>query len=78
LLNSNRNPQLSKTEIEHYLKITWASRSFVAGRRIVGDDTDGHIDDIARFVAEDVILCAVKRYAGCKLRPRRQLNFADG
>ena len=30
------------------------------GEGIVGDDTDGHIDDIARFVAEDVIVCAVE------------------
>jgi agmatine deiminase len=30
------------------------------GEGIVGDDTDGHIDDIARFVAPDVIVCAIE------------------
>jgi len=30
------------------------------GEGIVGDDTDGHIDDIARFVASDVIVCAIE------------------
>jgi agmatine deiminase len=61
LLNSNRNPHLSQVEIEQYLrthlgveKVLWL------GEGIVGDDTDGHIDDIARFVAPDVIVCAVE------------------
>ena len=61
LLNPNRNPHLSKTEIEQYLinylgveKVLWL------GEGIVGDDTDGHIDDIARFVAANVIVCAVE------------------
>jgi agmatine deiminase len=61
LLNPNRNPQLSRNEIEQYLKdylgvtkVLW----LVEG--IVGDDTDGHIDDIARFVASNVIVCAVE------------------
>lgn len=61
LLNPNRNPGLSQKEIEGYLrnylgieKVLWL------GEGIVGDDTDGHIDDIARFVAQDVIVCAVE------------------
>jgi agmatine deiminase len=61
LLNQNRNPHLSRKEIEEYLryylgitKVLWL------GEGIVGDDTDGHIDDIARFVSPDVILCAVE------------------
>ena len=61
LLNANRNPNLSRDEIEQYLqnylgvtKVLWL------GEGIVGDDTDGHIDDIARFVASDVIVCAVE------------------
>lgn len=59
LLNPNRNPELTKNEIEHVLmdylgvtKVLWL------GEGIVGDDTDGHIDDIARFVAPRVIICA--------------------
>lgn len=61
LLNPNRNPQLSRSEIETYLqnylgvtKVLWL------GEGIVGDDTDGHIDDIARFVSPGVIVCALE------------------
>ncbi|MFV1951135.1 MAG: agmatine deiminase family protein [Nitrospinota bacterium] len=59
LLNKNRNPHLSKEEIERYLidnlgvsHIIWLKQG------ITGDDTDGHIDDIARFVNPVTILCA--------------------
>jgi len=61
LLNKNRNPQLSPEEIEQYLcsylgveKIIWLEKG------IAGDDTDGHIDDIARFVNPTTIVCAVE------------------
>ncbi|HEU4432943.1 MAG TPA: agmatine deiminase family protein [Pyrinomonadaceae bacterium] len=60
LLNPNRNPHLSRTEIEQYLKsYLGVSKVLWLGEGIVGDDTDGHIDDIARFVAPNVIVCAV-------------------
>ena len=59
LLNKNRNPGLGKQEIEEYLKgylnvsnILWLKEG------IAGDDTDGHIDDIARFVNQNTIVCA--------------------
>ena len=61
LLNPNRNPQLNRAQIEAYLqnylgvkKVLWL------GEGIVGDDTDGHIDDIARFVSADTIVCTVE------------------
>ncbi len=61
LLNPNRNPQLSKVEIEQYLRDYLGVRKVLwLGEGIVGDDTDGHIDDIARFVAPNVIVCAVE------------------
>jgi agmatine deiminase len=61
LLNPNRNPQLSRKEIEDYLKsYLGVTKVLWLGEGIVGDDTDGHIDDIARFVAENVIVCAVE------------------
>lgn len=61
LLNPNRNPQLSRTEIEGYLKnYLGVVKVLWLGEGIVGDDTDGHIDDIARFVAPNVIVCAVE------------------
>ncbi len=59
LLNANRNPHLSRGQIENYLKeylevtrVVWLKEG------IVGDDTDGHIDDIARFVSDQTVLCA--------------------
>ncbi|MGB4838912.1 MAG: agmatine deiminase family protein [Saprospiraceae bacterium] len=62
LLNKNRNPHLSKKEIEKYLinfygvqQILW----LVDG--IVGDDTDGHVDDITRFVNEDTVVTAIEK-----------------
>ncbi len=57
LLNKNRNPKLSKTEIESYLKKYLGVTNILwLGEGIEGDDTDGHIDDITRFVSEDTIV----------------------
>ncbi len=59
LLNRNRNPGLSKGKIEGFL------RSYLGAINVIwlkdglaGDDTDGHIDDIARFVSRDMVVCA--------------------
>jgi agmatine/peptidylarginine deiminase len=61
LLNANRNPQLSRAEIEQKLKdFLGVEKVLWLGEGISGDDTDGHIDDIARFVAEDTIVCALE------------------
>jgi agmatine deiminase len=61
LLNKNRNPGLSRNEIEQYLKdYLGVTRVLWLGEGIVGDDTDGHIDDIARFVAPNMIVCALE------------------
>lgn len=61
LLNPNRNPQLNKNEVEQYLKnYLGVEKVLWLGEGIVGDDTDGHIDDIARFVAPGVIVCALE------------------
>lgn len=58
LLNPNRNPGLSRIEIEQQLKEYLGVRHVVwLGEGIVGDDTDGHIDDIARFVRPHTIVC---------------------
>jgi agmatine deiminase len=59
LLNRNRNPQLSQEDIENYLKDYLSVSSVVWLKEgIVGDDTDGHIDDIARFVDRETVVCA--------------------
>jgi len=51
LLNPNRNPQLTRSEIEQYLKLyLGAAKVLWLGEGIVGDDTDGHIDDMARQI----------------------------
>lgn len=61
LLNENRNPHLTKEQIEGYLKDYYGQEQVLwLGDGIVGDDTDGHIDDITRFVAEDTVLTVVE------------------
>lgn len=61
LLNPNRNPHLNQAEIEQRLRDhLGVSKVLWLGEGIVGDDTDGHIDDIARFVAPNVIVCAIE------------------
>lgn len=61
LLNPNRNPDLSQSEIEEYLKeYLGADRVIWLNDGIAGDDTDGHIDDVARFVDERTVVCAVE------------------
>ncbi len=51
LLNPNRNPDLSKEQIEQYLKDYLGVTNILwLGDGIVGDDTDGHVDDLTRFV----------------------------
>lgn len=61
LLNPNRNPDLNRNTIEQYLKDYLGVKKVLwLGEGIVGDDTDGHIDDIARFVAANIIVCALE------------------
>ncbi len=62
LLNPNRNPQLSKEEIEAYLRNYYGANDIIwLEDGIVGDDTDGHIDDITRFVNETTIVTVVEK-----------------
>lgn len=61
LLNPNRNPHLSQTQIEGLLKdYLGVTHVLWLGDGIAGDDTDGHIDDITRFVSANTILTAVE------------------
>ncbi|HTY74417.1 MAG TPA: agmatine deiminase family protein [Candidatus Nanoarchaeia archaeon] len=58
LLNKNRNPALGRSEIENYLKgYLGASNVIWLKNGIAGDDTDGHIDDLARFVNSSTVAC---------------------
>jgi agmatine deiminase len=61
LLNKNRNPQLSQRQVERYLKGYYGQGHVVwLGDGIEGDDTDGHIDDLARFVDERTIVIGME------------------
>lgn len=60
LLNTNRNPHLNEQEIESYLnhylgteKVIWLNRG------LIGDETDGHVDEIACFIAPGKVLCLI-------------------
>ncbi len=62
LLNPNRNPLLSQSQIEEKLcqyynveNVIWLSDG------IEGDDTDGHVDDITRFVSKDTVVTVVEQ-----------------
>ena len=59
LLNKNRNPNLGRRELEDYLRYyLGVSKVLWLGEGLKGDDTDGHIDDLARFVNPTTVLCA--------------------
>ncbi len=61
LLNPNRNPELSQAEIEQYLMDYYGQEQVLwVDEGIIGDDTDGHIDDTVRFVNEDTVLTVVE------------------
>jgi len=61
LLNENRNPQLNQQQIEEYLYNYYGVEQVLwVGEGIIGDDTDGHIDDTVRFVNEDTVLTVIE------------------
>ncbi len=61
LLNPNRNPGMSRTQIERKLRdFIGVQEIFWLGRGTEGDDTDGHIDNLARFVDERRVLAVIE------------------
>ncbi len=61
LLHPNRNPSMTRETIETALRDNLGVRQVLwLGEGIVGDDTDGHIDDLTRFVAEDTVVTVVE------------------
>ncbi|HVU59044.1 MAG TPA: agmatine deiminase family protein [Puia sp.] len=78
LLNENRNPHLSQSAIETYLinyygvdQVLWVKEG------IVGDDTDGHIDDTVRFVNEDTVITVIEENKQDENYALLQDNLAD-
>lgn len=61
LLNKNRNPHLNQQQVEEYLHHYYGVDHILwLGDGIAGDDTDGHIDDITRFVNSDTVVTVVE------------------
>jgi agmatine deiminase len=61
LLNPNRNPDLRREQIEQCLRdFLGVSHILWLGDGIAGDDTDGHVDDLTRFVDEATVVTAVE------------------
>src|SRR5205085_9364017 len=61
LLNPNRNPTLNRAEIEQRLRdYLGVAEILWLGNGIEGDDTDGHVDDLTRFVGERAVVTVVE------------------
>ena len=76
LLNKNRNGGPDKATMELYLKrFLNVSKVIWCRGGMEGDDTDGHIDNLARFVSPDIVVCVYEEdqndpnYQNLKERP---------
>lgn len=87
LLNPNRNPHLNQEQIEQYLRDFYGVHQILwVDEGIIGDDTDGHIDDTVRFVNEDTVFTVVEHDANNEnyallqhnLRQLEKMKLADG
>ena len=77
LLNQNRNPNLGRVEIERRLRDYLGVQEILwLGEGIEGDDTDGHIDDLARFVSENTVVTVVEKSREDKNYEPLQKNLA--
>jgi agmatine deiminase len=94
LLHPNRNPDLNQQQIEQYLMDYYGVQQVLwLDNGIEGDDTDGHIDDLARFVNEDTVVTVVehqksdanyiplrenlKKLSGMRLLNGKQMNILE-
>lgn len=88
VLNSNRNSELNREHVEQRLKemlgidqLLWLDST-----PLVGDETDGHIDNVARFVSETAVVAAVESNVGdpnyvplkINLERLQSIRFRDG
>ena len=61
LLNPNRNAGLGRDQIEGYLRDYYGVEQILwVQEGILGDDTDGHIDDTVRFVNADTVVTVIE------------------
>jgi agmatine deiminase len=77
LLNPNRNPELSRDDMERYLADYLGARKvlWLADTGLAGDDTDGHIDQLARFVNPRVVVAASEENSADEnFQPLRSLH----
>jgi len=78
LLNPNRNPHLNQEQVETYLRNYYGVEQILWVKEgIVGDDTDGHIDDTVRFVNADTVLTVVEEDKEDENYALLQENLAD-
>ncbi len=78
LLNQNRNPLLSKAGIESYLQAYYCVDQILWIKDgIIGDDTDGHVDDTVRFYNEDSVLAVVEENRSDENYEILQQNLTD-
>ncbi|SFI28213.1 agmatine deiminase family protein [Halpernia frigidisoli] len=87
LLNKNRNPHLNQEQVENYLKNYYCIEQVLwVDDGIIGDDTDGHIDDTIRFVNENTVLTVVEdnkddenfEILQTNLRQLQEMRLLDG
>lgn len=76
LLNPNRNPSLNQAQIEQYLMDYFGVKQVLwVDEGIIGDDTDGHIDDTVRFINEDTVLTVIEEDASQENYPILKRNL---
>ncbi|MFL2904020.1 MAG: agmatine/peptidylarginine deiminase [Limisphaerales bacterium] len=76
LLNPNRNPALDRAAIEQRLSDYLGVRKVLwLGEGIAGDDTDGHVDDLTRFVDAQTVVTAVEPDSQHPNHPPLQVNL---
>jgi agmatine deiminase len=78
LLNPNRNPKLGRSQVEDYLRNYYGVEQILwVEEGIVGDDTDGHIDDTVRFFNEDSVIAVVEENKQDENYELLQRNLSD-